>query len=179
MKRTVGARYLPLAAIVAIQLLIVAVAPSQMQNQSVSTGGDPSDFGTPGDGANDFTDPATGEPVEDTSGEVAIDAAPGDTGLSADFSEPCCIDHLFLSPGLRLLGRTRRERAPRVLAGLWCLVSLETLRCGAESGREAAPSRLYRMRNREWSVRVRCGASTELRRQSTAHEVLSASNLRF
>ena len=83
MKRTVGARYLPLAAIVAIQLLIVAVAPSQMQNQSVSTGGDPSDFGTPGDGANDFTDPATGEPVEDTSGEVAIDAAPGDTGGNA------------------------------------------------------------------------------------------------
>lgn len=75
MKRTVGARYLPLAAIVAIQLLIVAVAPSTMNNQSVEAGAggvDPS-FGTPGDGANDFTDPESGEPVDDGSGEVAID----------------------------------------------------------------------------------------------------------
>ncbi len=83
MKRTVGARYLPLAAIVAIQLLIVAVAPSTMGNQSVETGGDvDSSFGTPGDGADDFTDPATGEPVEDSTGEVAIDADSG--GESVD-----------------------------------------------------------------------------------------------
>ena len=62
MKRSVGARYLPLAAIVAIQLLIVAVAPSTMQNQSVDASGggtDTSFGGTPGDGANDFTDPET------------------------------------------------------------------------------------------------------------------------
>lgn len=45
MKRTAGARYLPLAAIVAIQLLIVAVAPSTMQDQSVAAGG--GDLGHP------------------------------------------------------------------------------------------------------------------------------------
>ncbi len=87
MKRTVGARYLPLAAIVAVQLLIVAVAPSTMQDQSVEAGagGVDSSVGTPGDGANDFTDPETGEPVDDGSGEVAIDAGGGgDTGGGGD-----------------------------------------------------------------------------------------------
>ncbi len=79
MKRTVGARYLPLAAIVAIQLLIVAVAPSTMNNQSVDTGAGGFDPGTPGDGANDFTDPETGEVVDDGTGEVAIDTG-GDAG---------------------------------------------------------------------------------------------------
>jgi len=63
MNRTVGARYLPLAALVAIQLLIVAVAPSTMPDQEVSSGagGDQFSAGTGGD----FTDPATGEPITD------------------------------------------------------------------------------------------------------------------
>jgi len=38
--------------------------------------------------------------------------APGDTGLSANFSAPCCIDHLFISPGLRLVGAVELERTP-------------------------------------------------------------------
>ena len=85
MKRTVGARYLPLAAIVAIQLLIVAVAPSTMQSQSVDTGTGEFDdtFGTPGDGSTEFTDPETGEPVEDASGAPGVDAGGTDAGGGA------------------------------------------------------------------------------------------------
>ena len=88
MKRTVGARYLPLAAIVAIQLLIVAVAPSTMENQSVDAGAGNFDAGgAAGDGSTDgqFVDPETGEPVAaggDASG-VAVDgsdATGGDGG---------------------------------------------------------------------------------------------------
>lgn len=66
MKGTVGARYLPLAAIIAVQLLIVAVAPSKMQDQQVATDGTPTDpSGTPDDGESEFTDPETGQPVGD------------------------------------------------------------------------------------------------------------------
>ncbi len=84
MKRTVGARYLPLAAIVAIQLLIVAVAPSTMENQTVDAGGGTFDPGTPGDGSNDFTDPNTGEPVEDTSGADGVTVDTGGTEAAED-----------------------------------------------------------------------------------------------
>ena len=34
------------------------------------------------------------------------------TGLSADFATPECIDHVFISPGIRVL-RAEREKAPR------------------------------------------------------------------
>lgn len=75
MKRSVGARYLPLAAVVAIQLLIVAVAPSTMDNrQSVDTG--PGGFnttGTPGIDGGEFVDPETGEVVGDGSGAPGVD----------------------------------------------------------------------------------------------------------
>jgi hypothetical protein len=80
MNRTVGARYLPLAAIVAIQLLIVAVAPSRMANdQQVAAdgGGVPTDDFAVGDTNGDFTDPSTGEPVADSGG------APG-TAVTVD-----------------------------------------------------------------------------------------------
>lgn len=84
MKRTVGARYLPLAAIVAIQLLIVAVAPSTMQNQSVDTGAGEFDgnFGSvPGDGSSggEFIDPESGVPVDDGSGVPGTDVTTGGT----------------------------------------------------------------------------------------------------
>jgi hypothetical protein len=82
MKRTVGARYLPLAAILAVQLLIVAVAPSKMPDQTVAAGTGGFDAGTPGDGSNDFTDPATGEPLGDTSGPGGIAADGSDPGTS-------------------------------------------------------------------------------------------------
>jgi hypothetical protein len=80
MNRTVGARYLPLAAIVAIQLLIVAVAPSRMANdQQVSSGGGvvQDDFAAGVGG--DFTDPGTGEPVSDDGGVTGV---PVDTGTT-------------------------------------------------------------------------------------------------
>jgi hypothetical protein len=46
------------------------------------------------------------------SGALARVVSPGDTGLSADFSKPECIDHLFISPGLRLVGPLELERPP-------------------------------------------------------------------
>lgn len=89
MKRSVGARYLPLAAVVAIQLLIVAVAPSTMDNrQSVDTGtGGFNPTGTPGIDGGEYVDPATGLPVEDGSGAPGIDTGGSDgTGGSSDGS---------------------------------------------------------------------------------------------
>ena len=92
MKRTVGARYLPLAAIVAIQLLIVAVAPSTMSNQSVGTGGGTSSGFTPGDGSSEgeFVDPETGAPVADGSGAggVSSDPAAGGSGGGGEGATP-------------------------------------------------------------------------------------------
>jgi len=44
--------------------------------------------------------------------------APGNTGLSATFAEPCLIDHLFLSPGLRTCGSLELERLPESPYGL-------------------------------------------------------------
>ena len=38
--------------------------------------------------------------------------SPGPTGLSANFAVPCEIDHLFLSPGLRLVSPLELERTP-------------------------------------------------------------------
>ena len=43
---------------------------------------------------------------------AAAPPRPMDTGLSATFAEPVCIDHLFVSPGLRLTGQLARERPP-------------------------------------------------------------------
>lgn len=48
MNRSRGARYLPLLAVVAIQLLVVAVAPSKMQTQNVAAGGTAADQGVGG-----------------------------------------------------------------------------------------------------------------------------------
>lgn len=45
-------------------------------------------------------------------GALARVAAPGHTGLSADFARPETIDHLFLSAGLRLVGAPSLERPP-------------------------------------------------------------------
>ena len=84
MKRSAGARYLPLAAIVAIQLLIVAVAPSTMQDQSVAAGGDGSFTGTPGVGGGEFTDPETGEPVGDAGGADGLTPGAGGDATGGD-----------------------------------------------------------------------------------------------
>lgn len=75
MKRSLGMRFLPLAAIVAIQLLIIAVAPS-VQEQQVASGFDPN--GTPGIDGGEFIDPATGVPVGVDDGSAI--GTGGDTG---------------------------------------------------------------------------------------------------
>lgn len=83
MNRTVGARYLPLAAIVAIQLLIVAVAPSRMADQQVSSSGTglaQDDFASGVGG--DFTDPSTGEPLSDDGGVTGVPVDDFDTGTT-------------------------------------------------------------------------------------------------
>lgn len=85
MKRSVGARFLPLAGIVAIQLLIVAVAPSTMENQTVDTGSgefDPTFGGTTNDDGS-FVDPDTGVPFDDTGGDGGFDVGDATGGGDA------------------------------------------------------------------------------------------------
>ena len=77
MKRSLGVRYLPLAGLVAIQLLIVAVAPSVQEKQTVAAGGDSFD---PTQGS--YTDPSQGVPVDDE-GAVGTPVTAGD-GTSTD-----------------------------------------------------------------------------------------------
>lgn len=68
-RATLARRYAPLAAVVAVQLLIIATVPSRAPSQDVTAGG-PS-FVDTGDGGLAAVDPATGE-------ELALDPATGE-----------------------------------------------------------------------------------------------------
>jgi hypothetical protein len=83
MQRSIARRFAPLAALVVVQLLIIALAPSKAPDQSVSafTGVDPS--GASGPGA-DTSGSGSSDSSGSTPGATTPGATPGETGAGGD-----------------------------------------------------------------------------------------------
>ncbi len=90
MKRSLGVRYLPLAGLVAIQLLIVAVAPSVQERQTVESGSGGFDanagFQDPNTGLPVGGEDATGVPVGSSSGSGSGQVSTGSGGSGSSGS---------------------------------------------------------------------------------------------